>query len=205
MSQPNYTDNIDFDGKWKTLIEALFEEFILFFLPELYADIDFTYPAKFLKQELTEIAGTTGKKGEMITDNLIEVRFNSGENRYVLIHIEVHGYENVDFGEKMFSYLCRIYDKHPHEITTLAILIAERLPKNYSSFHHQLGRTKISYEFPVYIIRDQEEALLLQDDNPFALAVLACRQIYQTRKQFEQRMILKSQLFQLIWKRHFVA
>ncbi|MFK7937661.1 MAG: hypothetical protein AB8G22_29355, partial [Saprospiraceae bacterium] len=46
---------------------------------------------------------------------------------------------------------------------------------------------------------------LLQDDNPFALAVLACRQIYQTRKQFEQRMILKSQLFQLIWKRHFVA
>lgn len=205
MSENDYTENIDFDGKWKTLIEALFEEFILFFLPELHTDIDFSYPAKFLKQELTDIAGSEGKKGEMITDNLIEVRFNNGENRYVLIHIEVHGYENVDFGEKMFSYLCRIYDKHPHEITTLAILLADRLPKNYRGFQHQLGRTKISYEFPVYIVREQDKTLLLAHDNPFALAVLACQQIYQTRKQYPKRMILKSQLFELIWKRHFVT
>lgn len=160
MSQDNYMDNIDFDGKWKILIEALFEEFILFFLPELHSEIDFSSPTKFLKQELTDIAGSSGKQGEMVADNIIEVRFKNGEKQYVLIHIEVHGYENIDFSEKMFRYLCRIYDKHIKDdkhleegeyrkkITTLAILISDRLPKIIRDFSISLVVLKLATSSP---------------------------------------------------------
>ncbi|WP_167751302.1 hypothetical protein [Lentibacillus salicampi] len=34
------------------LIEKLFEEFVLFFAPDLYKEIDFSRPHDFLKQEL---------------------------------------------------------------------------------------------------------------------------------------------------------
>lgn len=193
---------IDFDGKWKSIIESLFEHFILFFLPELHQYIDFTYEAKFLKQDLPKIAADQSKKGDLINDNLIEVRLKSGERQFLLIHIEVHGYEHVDFGKKMFTYFYRTADKWDKEITAFALFLNPRLPKNYDSYHYSFGKTKVTYEFPVYLVRAQEKEELLKSSNPFAIAILACLHINETRHQYENRLTLKSQLFRLILKKY---
>ena len=42
---------IDYDGRWKALIETLFEEFVEFFLSEIYDEIDFKVLPVFLKQD----------------------------------------------------------------------------------------------------------------------------------------------------------
>ncbi|WP_449354504.1 hypothetical protein ACUL41_15745 [Virgibacillus natechei] len=41
---PDYKSTPDEDGLWKKLIADLFEEFMLFFAPDLYEEIDFSIP-----------------------------------------------------------------------------------------------------------------------------------------------------------------
>lgn len=201
MSKQNELPPIDFDGRWKQIIEALFEDFILFFLPKIHHLIDFSYPAKFLKQDLPKLAAEKSKKGDLINDNLIEVRLKSGKKQFLYIHIEVHGYENIDFGKKMFRYFYRIFDRYEREITALAILINNRLPQNPSGYHYQFGDTEITYKFPTYMIRDQRRDELLASKNPFAVAILVCLDVDRTRKKLQERLTLKVEIFQLILKR----
>ncbi|WP_339282585.1 hypothetical protein [Oceanobacillus sp. FSL K6-3682] len=40
-----HTINTDYDRLWKNLIEELFQEFIQFFTPDLYSEIDFAKEA----------------------------------------------------------------------------------------------------------------------------------------------------------------
>jgi hypothetical protein len=47
---------IDFDARWKELIQAFTEEFIAFFLPTLYPLVDFSKPPEFLEQELAKLS-----------------------------------------------------------------------------------------------------------------------------------------------------
>ena len=39
--------NIDKDTQWKDLIEELFPDFVAFFLPDIYPDINFNIPYLF--------------------------------------------------------------------------------------------------------------------------------------------------------------
>ena len=43
---------VDQDGLWKKVIGELFEDFLLFFAPELHEHVDFTREPDFLQQEL---------------------------------------------------------------------------------------------------------------------------------------------------------
>lgn len=46
------TVQVDQDGLWKKVIGELFEDFLLFFAPELHKHIDFQQPPEFLDKEL---------------------------------------------------------------------------------------------------------------------------------------------------------
>lgn len=52
LETPSNYGTIDYDGLWKKLIFELFEEFLLFFMHDLYEDIDFAKEPDFLQQEL---------------------------------------------------------------------------------------------------------------------------------------------------------
>ncbi|WP_154669867.1 hypothetical protein [Bacillus niameyensis] len=41
LERPQDYTSIDYDGLWKKLLSDLFEEFVLFFAPDLFEDIDF--------------------------------------------------------------------------------------------------------------------------------------------------------------------
>ncbi|WP_144463667.1 hypothetical protein [Siminovitchia fortis] len=51
---------IRYDQLWKDVITELFDEFLLFFSPELFELVDFAIPPQFLEQELQTILRTTG-------------------------------------------------------------------------------------------------------------------------------------------------
>ena len=42
-------ENIDHDTRWKKIIEELFEDFIAFFMPDLYPQIDFSQKPEYQK------------------------------------------------------------------------------------------------------------------------------------------------------------
>src|SRR5690625_1159268 len=79
----------DYDGLWKKIIGDLFEEFILFFAPDLNEEIDFKKAPDFLQQELfKEII--QGKSGKNVADQIVKVSLKNGEDKWILIHIETH-------------------------------------------------------------------------------------------------------------------
>jgi hypothetical protein len=106
------------DDLWKAVIEDLFEDFVLFFVPALYTEIDFSKQYSFLDKELSKIS-IKSKNGKKIPDKLVRVHLKSGKEQWILIHIEVQGYEDIDFSERMFKYFYRIYDKSFKNILSL--------------------------------------------------------------------------------------
>ena len=63
---------IDFDGNWKEIITEFFEDFVAFFLPQLYPEVDFSRPFESLDKELTQILEAIGSDKLRIADKLVK-------------------------------------------------------------------------------------------------------------------------------------
>jgi len=72
----------------------------------------------------------------------------------------------------MFQYFYRIYDKYQRPTTAFAILTDRNKGFRPQQFEQQYLGTSIRYSFNLYKLLDQQEELLLESHNPFAMAVL---------------------------------
>jgi len=109
------------DTLWKGIIEDLFDDFLMYFYPdwtEKYIDLD--RKPQFLDKELAKIYPEGVKK--KYADKLAKVFTKTGKEHWILIHIEVQGYEDENFAERMFTYFYRIRDRYQKDVTALAIL-----------------------------------------------------------------------------------
>lgn len=79
------------DLLWKEIIEDLFEDFLRFFLPDLYPKVDFSKGYEFLDNELANIVDKT-LEGKKMSDRLIKVFLKDGTENWILVHLEVQGY-----------------------------------------------------------------------------------------------------------------
>ncbi len=115
----------DYDGLWKKVIADLFEEFMLFFARDLSKEIDFNNEPNFLQQGLfKEII--LRKKGRNVADQIVKVFLKNGEEKWILIHIEVQDKASDDFSKRMFRYFYRIYDKFDKEVYAIALMTDDK-------------------------------------------------------------------------------
>jgi hypothetical protein len=195
---PEFSDEI-----WKRAIHNLFQPMVLFYFPRLSEEVDWSQGHTFLEQELANLY-TPEKMGKRFVDVLAQMHLFSGEDTYVLFHVEVQGYgsgeEQIqEFEERMFDYYYRIRDKWGHKnIVSLAILTdnnANYRPDRYEiSFHG----TTLTYAFNVCKIIDFEEDLLEKDPNPFATVMLAAKRAFRVeRRDDETKSIFKIALIHL--------
>ena len=125
----------NFDSRWKIIITELFEDFVRFYLPQLYPDIDFSVPPESLQQELEQIIKDEKLAGKIINDKLVKVKLKNGQEEYILIHIEVQSFKDEDFQQRMFKYYCRIFDTHPsRDITAIALYTGKWRPEVHDRF-----------------------------------------------------------------------
>ncbi|SFD86743.1 hypothetical protein SAMN05216238_10533 [Lentibacillus persicus] len=110
---------LDQDGLWKKVITELFEPFVLFFAPDLHPELDWSKQPDSLEQEFHRVFPK--KKGTKHTDKLMKAHLKNGEEQWMLIHIEVQGYKEDDFAERMFQYFYRIFDKYHKKIYAIAL------------------------------------------------------------------------------------
>lgn len=187
---------IDYDGKWKILIEKAPKAFIAFFLKEVYPLVDFKYPPKLRHQDVAKVIGSTKKKGDLVSDLIMEVRLLNGKKKLLYIHIEVQSSSVENFGEKMFKPFYRLLDKYNQEVTAIALFVGDEIPKNHDHYIYQFGKTVVKYEYPAYIVKNQDKAILKKSKNPFAVAVLACIYLNETKRKklFSDRLALKKEL-----------
>ena len=160
------------DRLWKAIFEDFFPQAILFYFSEHYHKIDWKRGYVMLDKELQELFPES-EGNERRVDILAKVWLLDGTEQWILIHIEVQGYKDDDFAERMFIYYYRATDRFGKPISALAILTDPN--KNWRPDHYLktcMG-TKLLYEFPVFKLADYSEEDFDNDPNPWAIVMKA--------------------------------
>ncbi|MCJ7842431.1 hypothetical protein MUB24_16305 [Lederbergia sp. NSJ-179] len=188
-----YLDN---DGLWKKVITDLFEPFVLFFSPDLYEKLDWSKKPDSLEQEFHR--AIPKKKGTKYTDKLMKVHLKNGKEQWLLVHVEVQGYKDEDFPERMFQYFYRIFDKYDRKIYAIALLADPDHSFKPTIYKYHFHGTDLTYSYNTYKLLEQDEEELLQSDNPFAHAVLAGIYMLKTRNNASKRYQFKRRLLEFL-------
>ena len=181
------------------MVEVHFEECLAFYFPDLHALIDWTVEPKFLEQELQQISAES-EVGNRRVDKLVEVHLNSGDDIWLLIHIEIQSTPEKAFAERMFVYHYRIFDRfgrHPVSLATLT----DRNPKWHPTAYvaTQVGNSQLRLDFNAVKLLDYtDESTLLASPNPFALVTLAQLAEIRAGKSNDRRYTTKLRLMRLL-------
>jgi hypothetical protein len=172
MTDP--TRREDYDSPWKTLLEHYFQAFLEWFFPTVAADVDWARGFEFLDKELQKVTRQAAT-GWRYADKLVKVWRQSGEETWVLVHVEIQAQPEVAFAERMFVYYYRLFDRYRLPLASLAVLADERMDWRPTEYWRRLWGCRAGLESPVVKLLDYryQESELAVSDNPFALAVEA--------------------------------
>ncbi len=191
------------DNLWKEILTAYFKEFVAFFFADIHQDIDWPKGYQFLDKELGKIIRDS-KLGSRLADKLVKVYLLGGQETWLLIHIEVQGYRDPHFEERMYIYNYRIFDHQKKEVISLAVLTDSS--ESYRPSHYQVKRWgfKLSLEFPTIKLLDYNNQWerLETDLNPFALVVMAHLKAQQV-KDGDERLRWKLRLVRMLYQRGY--
>ena len=190
---------IPHDELWKDIIEALFPYFIQFFVPQFYDAVNWDNEFQFLDKELAQISPES-ETGRRYIDKLVKVYLRNGEERWVLVHIEVQSHRDKHFAERMFTYFYRIYDKFRRKILSIAIFADPNLRFKPDRFVYEFYGCRNEFRYPTFKVLEYEDEELLRSDNPFGMVVLAAKRSLESRGDDEKRYVFKIQLIRLLLK-----
>jgi predicted transposase/invertase (TIGR01784 family) len=168
------------DILWKNIIEDIFDDFLRFFFAgseQIFASekgFDFldTELGQLLDNNPSQLFPTEDIQAPKHIDKLVKVFTGEGEDEYMMLHIEVQGYKDDNFEERMHTYFYRIKDKYKKPVAAIAILTDPGKKYRPAAYKYDYIRTSVAYRFNVYKVMDQQEAELLKNDNPFAVVIL---------------------------------
>jgi len=190
-----------YDSPWKDILEAYFPDFMLFFFSQIHHDIDWSRGYDFLDQELRQVV-RDAELGKRLADKLVKVWKRSGEETWVLVHVEIQSQEESNFSERMFVYYYRLRDKYDQEVVSLAILGDERKTWRPSTFQTELWGCELMFRFPMIKLLDYESQWeeLEASRNPFAIAVMAHLKTKETRNNVQARKEWKFRLTRRLYE-----
>ena len=197
--QPNY------DSPWKEILERFFPECIDFFFPEAHAAIDWTQGHTFMDKELQQVV-RDAETGSRRVDKLVKVTLReSGEEAWVLIHIEVQGDQEAAFARRMYIYNYRLFDKYDRRVASFALLSDDNPTWRPDQFGYELLGCRVQLDFPTVKLLDYEGrwAELEASDNPFAVVVMAQLETRRTRQQAQARYEAKLRLAKRLYQRGY--
>jgi hypothetical protein len=194
----------DFDSPWKDILESYFAEFMAFFFPQAYVDIDWSRKHESLDTELQQIVQDS-ELGKRMVDKLVNVCLKNGEESWILIHIEIQSQRETNFAKRMYVYNYRIFDRYDRFVISLAVLGDEHPSWKPSQFGYDMWGFKVGIEFPIIKLLDYRDrwSELEENQNPFAIVVMAHLKTQETSNSYEDRKRWKSNLAKLLYKRGY--
>jgi len=196
----------EFDSPWKESLEIFLEPFLQFFFPDVHADLDWSRGYESLDKELQQIL-REGELGQRLADKLFKVWPNDGVELWLLIHVEIQNQPDERFGERMYVYNYRIYDRFRRGVVSLAVLGDERRGWRPRQFVFRRWGFSLRMQFPMVKLLDYRKniAELESSPNPFAAVVLAHLKTQETRRQPAERCRWKLRLVKGLFERGLTA
>lgn len=192
----------DYDSPWKEALEQYFQAFMAFFFPLAHAEIDWSRGYEFLDKELQQVQ-REAELGRRVVDKLVKIWRATGDEEWILIHVEIQSQEESDFAQRMYVYHYRIFDRYNRQVVSLAMLADERAGWRPDRFEYSLWGCSVGFQFPVVKLLDYgaDLAALESSTNPFATLVLAHLKTQETRTDFESRRAWKVRLVKGLYER----
>lgn len=181
-------ERADFDSPWKEVLDYYFEQFLSFFFPPIHAAIAWSRGIEPLDKELQQIIHKA-EVGRRTVDKLVKFWRVTGEEEWVLVHIEIQSQATADFAQQMYVYIFRLYDRYNREVCSLAVLADDQPNWRPNHFGYSLWDCEVSIRYPIVKLWDyaENEAALFECRNPFAKVVLAHLKTNETRGDPEER------------------
>jgi hypothetical protein len=194
----------EFDSPWKEIIEAYFKDFLAFFFPEIHADVDWSKGYEFLDTELQQIV-RDAELGKRFADKLVKVWRCNGEERLVLIHIEVQNSRETVLPERIFVYNYRLRDRYNRPVVSLAILTDDHPSWRPQEFQAGLWGCDVHFRFPMVKLLDYRQQWQSLEDslNPFATVVMAHLKALETKDNQVQRKDWKFNLTRRLYEKGY--
>ncbi len=218
MKKPTTREKIivDLDGNIKEAIDAFFDDWLLFFFPNLHPLVDLSVAPIALQQEFQNIiAFASGKKKAVdklyqITMKPVEKTVGRGKKavkkpvkEIILLHTEAETSPKSTFTRRVFLYAAVAIAKYHKRLTALVIYTGRKVPKNRNYFEMSFHGTLLHYLFNVYVVAEQSEEDLMKSDNIFALIILAIKYVIDSPNDYAKRFGFKKKLFSLLLERNY--
>ncbi len=173
-----------------------------FLFPRIHADIDWARGYEMLDKELQPIV-RQAKHGRRYVDKLVKVWLKNGEEKWILIHVEVQGRKEGEFPERIYVYNHRLFDRYGREVISLVILADDDPAWRPDRYEYARWDFHTFTKFPVVKLLDYapEYEELESNPNPFALVVLAQLKALETRRSPGQRHTWKIRLVKGLYGR----
>ncbi len=191
-----------YDSPWKGILSTYFEEFTAFFFPEIHQKIDWSRSYERLDKELRQITRESAI-GSRYADQLMKVWEKDGTEAWVLVHAEVQGEPDSDFGHRVYVYNYRTHDLYKRPTVSLAVLADESPGWYVDRYEQEKWGCKISFRFPsVKILAFKGKWEMPESSgNPFAVVVMAHLRTRETRSEKdEERLQFKLSLTKALYR-----
>ena len=184
------------------MIELYFYQFMAFFFPEAHTQIDWSKPYTFLDKELQKVIREAETASGRV-DKLVKLFLLTGQEVWVLIHIEIQGSREKGFPQRIYIYNYRIYDKYVRPVASFAILTDDQEGWRPTHFGYELFGTRVTLDFPIVKLLDYKPrtAELTEELNPFAVVVAAHLETHETRNDPGRRFDAKLRLAKHLYRR----
>jgi predicted transposase YdaD len=192
------------DSLWKGILEDLFADFLRFFFSNADEIFDMKKGFEYLDKEMAQIAVESDPESPKYVDKLVKAYTREGNEQWVLVHVEVQGYADKHFEERMYMYNYRIFDRYRQRITAIVLLTDRDGKFHPTAYHSEFLGTEIRYQFNTYKVLNQSEDALQKSRNPFAFVILtALLALKRSRLTDEALLDLKLALTRNLLERNF--
>jgi hypothetical protein len=192
----------DYDSPWKEALDRYFEQCLAFFFPRAHAEIDWARGYEMLDKELQPIV-RQANRGRRYVDKLVKVWLKSGEERWLLVHVEVQTGKEGDFPKRMYVYNHRIFDRYDRQVVSLAILADD--DPDWRPSQYEYGRwgfhTRTTFSIVKLLDYAPNDQALEVNPNPFAMVVLAHLKTLETWRSPAHRQAWKLRLVKRLYER----
>ena len=192
----------NYDETWKEAIGDYFDSFLLFFYPEVYQQVDWSKTPISLDKELEQITASADSKTRH-ADKLFQVWLLDNQEIWILVHVEVQSQYDKKFKQRMFIYNYRAFDLYQKPVISLAILGDEQKNWRPNSYQYGLGSSQLIFNFSTVKLLDYQWEDLEQNNNIFAIVVMAHLKTKATNSNLSAREQWKWNLTRLLYEKGY--
>ena len=198
--------NTPLDTPWKQILECYFPQFMEFFFPEAYREIDWSKGFDFLDSELQQVT-RDAETGKRIVDKLVKVYLRNGKENWLLIHIEIQNQKEDEFSERVYIYSTRLFDKFRRSVASFAVLGDTDRNWRPERFYQEALGSSHDFLFQTAKLLDYKQQKDLEtSSNPFAIVVQAHLAAQATKgnasqqRRRKRKYRLTTMLYERGWK-----